>query len=287
MKTWLFQIKVCGIDITRLVFKWFKRKNKAMCLNWFKKKPTPEPIVPATKRAILFGDNYPGTSYALCGCVNDIIDVESKLKAEFTGYDILRFKNSECTISNFYNTIKSALLVGRPGDFLIIWYSGHGTQIPDYNEPDGYSEALYLHDGPFSDDRLLELQQMTPDGMIVNANFDSCFSGGMAKGFCTHTRNKFHQMPGVAIRKNRTRKIGEFDSKWVINAGSSEAQTSSDADFGGRANGAFTYFDLKCWTVGTTFRQEMTNMKRYLPGNGFDQIPLLIGNSSLFDEKYR
>jgi len=57
------------------------------------------------------------------------------------------------------------------GDLLYIHYSGHGTQIPDYSDTElnGYHEALYLYDGPFQDDRLVELQALTPAGVKVIA----------------------------------------------------------------------------------------------------------------------
>jgi hypothetical protein len=261
----------------------------------------PDPVIPApipgpiptgshipVRRALLFGDNYPDTSYQLNGCIHDIDDVEYKLNQEMPGFLITKFKNAEVTCSRFYTTIKNALLASQAGDFLLIWYSGHGTQLPSNHEADGYDEALYLNDGPFTDDKMMELQQLTPDGVVVVASFDSCFSGGMDKGFCMAKpyKSKFHQMPGVPVMQKRAVQLAKIESKWVINAFCGEGQTSADAYFNNRANGAGTYFYLKCFTKGVSFRNAMAKLHDYIPGNGFDQDPVLLGYQNNFDCKY-
>lgn len=271
-----------------------------MCL--FKKKPNPitpvpipvpVPIPDPTKpirRALLFGDNYPDTSYQLSGCIHDIDDVEYKLNSEMPGYVISKFKNAEVTCNRFYTEIKNALLNSKPGDFLLIWYSGHGTQLVSNHEPDGYDEALYLNDGPFTDDKMMELQQFTPDWLPVVANFDSCFSAGMAKAFFGNPfaiKSKFHQLPGVPYMTKKVVRIAKSESKWVINAFCGEGQTSADAFFNNRANGAGTYYYLKCFTFGTSVIQAMESLHKYLPGNGFDQDPEILGKNLFFNEQYK
>ena len=44
-------------------------------------------------------------------------------------------------------------------NIIFVHYSGHGTQVRDKegDEADGYDEALYLYDGPFTDDRMNEI----------------------------------------------------------------------------------------------------------------------------------
>jgi hypothetical protein len=256
-------------------------------VEWFK----PDPIVYSSKTALLFGDNYPGTDYELSGCINDIDDVEKKLNSEFSGFAIKKIKNNDVTCNRFYNEIKTVLRNGKAGDFLLIWYSGHGTQLKNSDEVDGYDEAFYFSDGPFTDDRMLELEQLTPEGMLVNANLDSCFSGGMDRELINSgnpkiLHNRFHQMPGLPHFTKRVGKIVRTESKWVINAFCQEGQTCADATFNGRANGAGTYYFLKCFTTGTAFNNAMSKLHIYLPGHGFDQDPILIGNENLFNENY-
>lgn len=249
--------------------------------------PLPDPTKPI-KKGLFFGDNYPDTSYALSGCVHDIDDVETKEIKDNTGRIISKFKNAEVTCNRFYTEIKNALLAGKAGDHLLIWYSGHGTQLPSNHEPDGYDEALYLNDGPFTDDKLMELQQLTPPGMIVEANFDSCFSGGMDKaiGNPNQIKSKFHQMPGIPIMTKKVTTIAKENSRWIIFAGCGEGQTSADAWFSNRANGAYTFYALKSYGPEVTAKEKITIIRTYLPGNGFDQKPELLGDANLFDYKY-
>jgi hypothetical protein len=275
-----------------------------MCLkklfpNWYKPEPIPVPVpipepipignhVP-TRRALLFGDNYPDTSYQLNGCIHDIDDVEYKLNKEMPGFIITKFKNAEVTCSRFYTEIKNALLASQAGDFILIWYSGHGTQLPSNHEADGYDEALYLNDGPFTDDKMMELQQFTPAGVIVDANFDSCFSAGMAKEFGNPNsiKSKFHQMPGTLYMTKKVKTIAKTSSKWAIFAGCGEGQTSADAWFNNRANGAYTYYALKSFGPGVSFDGKIINIRKLLPSKEFEQAPeLFVEDLSLLNYKY-
>jgi hypothetical protein len=250
--------------------------------------PDPLPDYKVVDKALLFGDNYPDTSYALSGCIHDIDDVAVKMTKEHPGILISKFKNAEVTCNRFYTEIKNALLAGKAGDYLLIWYSGHGTQLPSNHEADGYDEALYLNDGPFTDDKMMELQQFTPAGMIVDANFDSCFSAGMAKTFGNPNmvKSKFHQMPGTPYMTKKSKTIAKATSKWAIFSGCGEGQTSADAWFNNRANGAYTYFALKSFGPGVSLQEKIININKYLPSKEFDQIPELLGDSSLFNYKY-
>jgi hypothetical protein len=250
-----------------------------MCFKkWFK----PDPITPVAKRALLFGINdYKSTENDLDGCLNDIDDTEKKLTA--MGFICSVFKDSQVTCSTLSGEIKAALLSMRPEDLLYIAYSGHGTQLRSNHEADGYDEALYLYDGPFTDDRLMELQSLTPEGSIVVVKFDSCFSGGMAKN---PVKNRFYQMPGVPKMRKVVKRLGKSVSQWVVFAGCGEGQTSADAYINGRYNGAFTFYDLKCFGLGISFADEITKIKTHLPGHGFDQAPELLGKEALFTKKY-
>ena len=86
--------------------------------------------------------------------------------------------------------------------------------------------------------------------------------------------------------KKAVRKINKTESdKWVIFSFCGEEQTCADAWFNGRANGAGTYYDLKSYNTGSTYKIEIVRIKLFLPNSNFDQIPELSGNSILFDNK--
>jgi hypothetical protein len=250
----------------------------------FRKKPTP---ITGNKVALLFGiNNYIGNQNDLDGCLNDVDDVEKKLKAEFPGFQIRKFKDSEVTTQKFISEIENAIkTISLPG-VLYIHYSGHGCQVPNIAETNKYDEALYLINGPLVDDNIWTLQQETPEGLTVVAKFDSCFSGSMNRSIITGRKSRFYKLPGIRVMKKAVRKFNKSASdKWVIFSGCGEEQTSSDAVFNGRPNGAFSYYDLNAYNSQSTYKDEITKLKTYLPNSNFDQIPELSGNELLFNNK--
>jgi len=250
----------------------------------WKRKQKPEPIT-GNKAALLFGINdYMGGQNDLSGCLNDIDDVEKKLRSEFPEFQIRKFKDSEVTTFKFISEIENAMNTLTLPGVLYIHYSGHGTQIPNIAEANKYDEALYLYNGALVDDNVWTLQQNTPEGLIVVAKFDSCFSGSMNRSV-NRGRERFYKIPGIRIMKDVVRKFNKTDSdRWVIFSGSGEDQPSSDAWFNDRPNGAFTYYDLKSFDPTTTYQQEHDMLRTFLPNENFDQIPGLYGNSMLFNK---
>jgi hypothetical protein len=256
-----------------------------MCFR--RKKPDPVVFTSTKRRALLFGINKYGNGNDLSGCLNDLDDVEKKLNNEFSGFDILKFKDAQVTCNNFFNTIKNAISVMCSGDVLYIHYSGHGTQIPSSQEVNGYHEALYLVDGVFIDDQFQTLQEMTPSEVTVVVKLDSCFSGDMLREFNPrYIRNRFMPMPGVEVRHKVMKKIIGAKTaalKWIVISGCSEEQTSADAYINGRYNGAFTYFDNLSYNAKSTYQSEIDNLHIYLPSNEYDQAPTLDGDSNKFN----
>lgn len=233
--------------------------------------PTPEPLPGAKKRiALLFGiNNYPGSANDLNGCLNDVDDVEAKLKVEFPDFIIKKFKDAEVTCENFYNQIKDAILSMAEGDHLYVHYSGHGTQIPSNSEANGYHEALYLYNGAFIDDQFQSLVSLITKGSMTS-KFDSCFSGDMLRN-PKKFKSKFYAMPGVPVRKKVVRKFGKkaVTKNVVVFSGCGENQTSADAFINGRYNGAFTYYDNRAFNAHSTYTQEINKLHEFLPGSGY------------------
>jgi metacaspase-1 len=275
-----------------------------MCLRklfpWLYTEPVPEPIpdpipdpVPGRKRiALLFGINdYSGSANDLRGCINDIEDVAKKLRAEFSDFIITLYKDSQVTCDVFYNTIKSAILAAKAGDVIYVHYSGHGTQVPSASEKNGYHEALYLYDGPFIDDLVQELQALIPFGVKVIFKLDSCFSGDFLrerKMNLIYNHKRFHHLPGVPIMHKAVTKFKRYTIKnCLVFSGCDEEQTSADAYFNGRYNGAFTYYDNMSYNKSSSYQEEITELHRHLPNleEDYDQSPTLDGDALLFNEK--
>ena len=63
-------------------------------------------------------------------------------------------------------------------------------------------------------------------------------------------------------------------------AGCRDEEYSYDARFGGRPNGAFTYYaqkTLKSLPPGATYAQWYTAIREYLPGASYPQTPQIFG----------
>jgi len=277
------------------------KKGGNMCLkklfpNWFK--PDPEPIPdpipdPITgtgkKTALLFAiNNYPGSVNDLNGCINDQMDVTTKLNQDFPGFVIKQFRDSEVTRYKFMTEIENAIALLHSGDVLLIHYSGHGTQVfdEDGDEVDKYDEAVYLYDQPVIDDDLGYALTSIPNGATVLLIFDSCFSGTINREFKENAediKNRFVPLPGKAIRHTKKIRFDKEEMKWIVFSGCGEHQTSADAYINGKYHGAFTYYAIRTLTPGITYREWMNKIHDYLPSKDFDQDPTLEGKENLFD----
>ena len=78
----------------------------------------------------------------------------------------------------------------RDGDERMLFYSGHGAQIPGYNakdEPDHVDECLVPYDFDWSparailDKQFCEMYSQLPYGSYFVAMFDCCHSGGITR----------------------------------------------------------------------------------------------------------
>lgn len=243
-----------------------------------------------------FGINdYYGDANDLRGCVNDINNEVKKLNKEFPEFQCLKYFDSQVTTGFFMSEIRRVMtelkdLYDRTDEIgmLYIKYSGHGTQIPSRNEPNGFDEALYLHNGPLVDDNIWQLQQETPDWLPVVAKFDSCYSGdigsrGLADAVSLvnygYRKARFMPMPGVPRMTKPVKKIAKSDDRqmWIVFSGCGEEQTSADAYINGQYQGAFTWADLKSYSRGSEFAREIDLCKERLFLNHFQQVPELSG----------
>lgn len=266
-----------------------------MCLRklfpeWFEEEvePIPEPVG-KKKTALLFAiNNYPGTGNDLNGCLNDLVDMKAMLQDKFSGFTIKEFRDSQVTGSTFTTEISKAISLLNSGDFLLVHYSGHGTQVSDSHndESDYYDEAVYLYDGVVTDDSINYALRNIPDGATVLLMFDSCFSGTVTRAFgCSDIRNRFMPLPNQPIKKTLNKPLAKgIDMNWIVFSGCQENQTSADAYINGRYNGAFTAFALKALRVGMTYNEWMLAIQNYLPSSQFDQAPTIEGKTILFNK---
>jgi len=138
-------------------------------------------------------------------------------------------------------------------------------------------------------DRSVEAIKSLRPGATVCIIMDSCFSGTATRlmnNSDLRIKNRFWE-PGLPPREKRKSKIFHrgAEMKWIALSGCGEQQTSADAYIGKQYEGAFTHYALATFRKGMTYREWHEAIRKYLPGNGFDQAPEIEGPEELLNRK--
>ena len=205
--------------------------------------------------------------------------------------------------------------------YILFSLSSHGTQMADTtgDEPDGMDEAFVPYDiaqqgnqwDPariISDDEFNSLFSQLPGNVLLEVYLDTCHSGSGLRGaeFSLNApRPRFiappdgelqgavkqHVVRGFTLapkpaqaakgKKAAAEKAvaGEHHILWT---GCKANQTSADAYFNGRYNGAFTYHFVKVMreTQNKLSRKEVVARVRAALKGKFSQVPQLEGNAT-------
>ncbi|MCP5082152.1 MAG: DUF4384 domain-containing protein [Alphaproteobacteria bacterium] len=146
----------------------------------------------ASQKALLIGIGAYQNIRPLVGPPRDLVRMEKFLK-DHMGYrtdEIAVLKDSQATRKNLLRTMNNWLIRStKAGDKVFIYYSGHGSQLPDNNsdEKDGLDETLSPIDttkeggNQITDDEFgAILTQMSDRDLTVI--IDSCHSGTISRG---------------------------------------------------------------------------------------------------------
>lgn len=263
------------------------------------------------KRALLIGINYKLVPHLeLNGCINDAKCIKDVLLSKY-GYpaDQVRILLDETdTGERFLPTMRN-ILEGlswlcadtRSGDQRVLFFSGHGTQIPDANgdeSDDNLDEALVTCDERLiCDDDILRIFGTLKRGARLTAFFDCCHSGTIAdlmytfkSGYsqCNIDTNNNNYTMSVANKKNKN-----IAANVSVLSACMDPQTSADSKFDGKwiltddgnyvyewatSMGAFTYYLLKTleeleWSDDIAIHDLMTAVTHKLKETGFTQLP--------------
>jgi len=111
------------------------------------------------------------------------IDADGMMDLLPFDFKVSRLFDSLATKSAVSQSIIDLANKAVKGDFVLIYYSGHGMEIPtsSVNEIGIYDQALCLHDAPLVDNEVYNLLCRFKSGVKVLLVFDSCFSGSMYK----------------------------------------------------------------------------------------------------------
>lgn len=157
----------------------------------------------AEKYAIIIavGDYEPRTGWGKVSSKNDIPLIKGALEQhEFLEENILILKDSEATREGILAALEKLKSQVKPGDIVVIHYSGHGQQMWDTNgdEADDKDESIvpfdalaeytfnYKGQNHIRDDELGNIianfrNVLGKDGQLFML-FDSCYSGTLARG---------------------------------------------------------------------------------------------------------
>ena len=233
------------------------------------------------KKALLVGINYTGTSNELYGCINDVNCVKDRLsKNGFTSINVLTDLTSKrATRDNILSEFKNLLTNSLAGDLLFFLYSGHGSYTMDRNsdETTGYDELIVSCDlqGIVDDELKSLIQTNLKQGVTLFAMFDSCFSG-------TILDLRYQYMDSLNYdnyteNTNETETVGDV----FMISGCTDDQTSADAVFNNKANGAMTWSLLESLKQkpNCSWRELVKQMRALLKENNYEQIPQFSSGS--------
>ena len=256
-----------------------------------------------SKNALCIGINdYPGTGSDLSGCVNDARDWAAALTAR--GFSVTTLLDAQATKAAMVSAMGGLISHAAPGSTVVITYSGHGTWVPDQNgdEADGRDEGLCPWDiaqgKVLLDDEIAQLFAKRPTGVRVLLISDSCHSGSVTRDANDipapgEPVPRFLPLsawlkPGVKPPvkpplKPPVKPGGDSTDRSggdTLLAGCQDKEFSWDTRFGGRPNGAFSYFALKALaTLGpdASYADWFKKIQSYLPSTECPQSPQLFG----------
>ena len=230
--------------------------------------------------------------------------------------------DAQATKANIMARLNAMVADAKAGklNYLVFSLSSHGTQMNDTSgdEPDGKDEAFVPHDiaeknGAWdpariiSDDELHDLFAQLPASVLLEVYLDTCHSGTGLRGaeFGLHApraryiappdhefEQKTARMRGFTLDRppsgNAKKGAAEASKAAVAGAhhilwtGCKANQTSADAYFSGRYNGAFTYYFVKVMrdTKNKLSRKDVIAKMRALMKSGFSQTPQLEGTAT-------
>lgn len=121
----------------------------------------------------------------LKGAVNDVNVMRDILTSKFgvPAGNVRVVTDKQANEAGFIDGMKWVLGAAKPGDHILIHYSGHGGQIKSEAEEDKLDEVIVLADNKLVPDDLFGriARDLANKGVHATFLFDSCHSGGMSR----------------------------------------------------------------------------------------------------------
>ena len=253
-------------------------------------------------KALLVGINaYPGNE--LQGCVNDVADMRNLLQAKcgFNAADIQMLTDANANTAAIGKGLDWLVAGAKPGDRLLFHYSGHGAQMPTRNprqEVDGLDEVICPVDFDWSDQHAIRDKQFhqrfsaVPKGVEFIWVSDSCHSGDLERVLGDQRPKQLYPPADIAAEIEKAMAKGIKPRRFIhtvrglnlaLVSGCKSNQTSADASFNGRANGALTYFLLQALgpQLAANLDSVVGDVRTALSRAAYSQQPQLEGSTEI------
>jgi hypothetical protein len=251
--------------------------------------PTTSIISSNSKKALCAGINdYPGTKNDLRGCVNDAKIWGQLLNTNY-GFNVKSLFDSQVKHNTFTEIFGNYVSDSKPGEYIVITFSGHGTNVPDLSgdEENGRDEALCLYDGLLIDDAIRDILKNLHPQANLTIICDSCHSGTISRAFLSmmnendHPRPRYMPFEDCFSNTNVARKIfkPEADMNEILISGCLPHEYSYDAMIGGRFRGAMSYYAVEILNKypSITYESFYSKLREALPSRNYPQTPQLEG----------
>lgn len=265
-----------------------------------------------TNRALLVGINkYPDAP--LNGCINDVEDMIHHITTHcgFKATEITTLLDGAATTKAILAALQTLVKGLKAGDRVLFHYSGHGAQAPTKSstgEVDGLDEVICPVDFDWSDALMIrdkDLHRVLAQ-VPVGVNFvwvsDSCHSGDLFKSmkggpletYCVPRAMPVPSMialeqfqaKDMGFQVSRLAKAASLNVAFISGCGS--RQTSADAYFRGRYNGALSYYLIHklVKNQNLSLTQAVQSVREDLAKAGFDQVPEIHGQQALLSHPF-
>ena len=253
------------------------------------------------KKALLIGINrYVLSKATLRGCVNDITQMSATLTRyfKFNPANIRMLADERATKANIIDRIKWLVADAKPGDTLVLHFSGHGSLI---SLRDAYGKVLdprepILCTYELNWDNPLTFREIgkllaAPEGVNITSVLDSCHCGHDFKDLNQDVIPRFLPPPidisyrdySIATKAPVVIKLSEDTD--IIMAACGLTQTSADAFINGTYRGAFTFClneAMASFKYKTDYVNAIAKTGLVLKNNRFSQMPQLFGATNKF-----
>lgn len=167
-----------------------------------------------TKRALLVGINkYDGAP--LQGCVPDVQEAWNLLVEEYQFHpdNVRLLLDGRATKAAIVERLKWLISESYDGDVALFWFSGHGSQIRDYDgdELKDHKDELLVTadmewwDDPLTDDVLRKIFKRHRDGVNLYVVLDCCHSGSGTRSIGPSPAKAFRDLGDGHVRELQAR----------------------------------------------------------------------------------